>query len=156
MVVEMVSFNSKGLLYIVDCNNRRVQVFREDDVFLFKFCSISHCPWYIVDSSDQVYVTDYSDNGDICVFSLHGHFIEKINCNSPWAIDIAPDGYIIIDDHVNHVLTVFSPTYELIGKLGVCGKEKGQFNNVRGIAINNSGTIFVVESENHHLQVITS
>ena len=150
-------FNSKGLLYIVDYNNGRVQVFREDDVFLFKFCSISYCPWYIVvDSSDQVYVTDYSDysTGGICVFSPHGNFIKKIKFNRPWAIDIAPDDYIIIDDHVNCVLTVFSPTHELIGKLGVCGKEKGQFNNVRGMAINNSGTIFVVESENHRLRLL--
>ena len=156
-------FNSKGLLYIVECANCRVQVFRENNVFLCKFGSKGHNPeqfqnpcYIAVDSSDQVYVTDCSGGGGICVFSEDGHFIKKINCNKPWAIGIAPDDYIIIDDHDNHVLTVFSPTHELIGKLGVCGKEKGQFNNVRGIAINKSGTIFVTESRSSRLQVITS
>ena len=153
-------FNSKGLLYVVDNSNHRVQVFRENNVFLFKFGSEGHNPgqfqdphYIAVDSSDRVYVTDWCDNGGICVFSEDGHFIKKINCNQPWAIGIAPDDYIITDP--NDVLTVFSPTHELIGELGVCGKEKGQFDNIYGIAINSSGTIFVTENENHCLQIIT-
>ena len=61
-------FNSKGLLYVVDCNNHRVQVFREN-VFLFKFGSNRPNPGQLsfiaVDSTDQVYVTDYTaDNSD--------------------------------------------------------------------------------------------
>ena len=156
-------FNSKGLLYVVDCSNYRVQVFRENNVFLIKFGSKGLNPgqfqnprYVAVDSSDQVYVTDYSNDGGISVFSEDGHFIKKINCNNPWAIGIAPDDYIITGDHSNHVLTIFSPTHELIAKFGVCGKEKGQFNNIHGIAINNSGTIFITEYGNHRLQIITS
>ena len=155
-------FNSKGLLYVVDADNFRVQVFRENNVFLFKFGSKGHNPgqfqgaYYIaVDSSDQVYVTNWRDDGGISVFSEDGHFIKKINCSKPYAIGIAPDDYIIIDDHGNHFLTVFSPTHELVGKLGVCGKEKGQFSFTTGIAINKRGTIFVTEYTNHHLQIIT-
>ena len=86
-------FNSKGLLYVVDHDNCRVQVFREN-VFLFKFGSIGHNPgefqdprYIAVDSSDQVYVTDIGENDDdhggtgISVFSEDGHFIKRINCN---------------------------------------------------------------------------
>ena len=153
-------FNSKGLLCIVDNNNHRVQVFREN-VFLFKFGSKGHNPGQFqeprhiaVDSSDQVYVTDLCYDGGISVFSEDGHFIKKINCNRPYAIGIAPDDYIITD-HDDNFLTVFSPTHELVGKLGVCGKEKGQFDYIIGIAINNSGTIFVTEYNNHRLQIIT-
>ena len=156
-------FNSKGLLYVVDYGNRRVQVFRENNVFLIKFGSKGLNPgqfqdprYVAVDSSDQVYVTDYSNDGGISVFSEDGHFIKKINCNNPWAIGIAPDDYIITDDHNNNVLTIFSPTHELIAKFGVCGKGKGQFNSIQGIAINNSGTIYVTEYNNHRLQIITS
>ena len=97
-------FNSKDLLYVVDNSNHRVQVFRENNVFLFKFGSEGHNPgqfqdphYIAVDSSDRVYVTDWCDNGGICVFSEDGHFIKKINCNQPWAIGIAPDDYIITD-----------------------------------------------------------
>ena len=154
-------FNSKGLLYVVDHSNCRVQVFRENNVFLIKFGSKGLNPgqfqgpcFVAVDSSDQVYVTDYSNDGGISVFSEDGHFIKKINCNNPWAIGIAPDNYIITD--INDVLTIFSPTHELIAKFGVHGKEKGQFNDIRGIAINNSGTIFITEYGNRRLQIITS
>ena len=158
-------FNSKGLLYVVDTGNYRVQVFRESDVFLFKFGSKGHNPgqfqeprYIAVDSSDQVYVTDSYDDGGICVFSEDGHFIKKINCNSPYVIGIAPDDYIIThdDDDDSRILTVFSPTHEFIGKFGVRGKEKGQFDDIYGIAINNSGTILVTELGNHRLQIITS
>jgi len=153
-------FNSKGLLYVVDNGNCRIQVFREN-MFLFKFDSKAHNPgqfqgpYYIaVDSSDQVYVTDYSDGGDgINVFSEDGHFIKKINCKKPYAICIAPDDYIITDDHNNHCLIIFSPTHQLITTFGIYGKEKGQFNDIYGIATN-SGTIFVTELGNHRLQII--
>ena len=156
-------FNSKGLLYVVDIGNHRVQAFRENDVFLFKFGSKGHNPGQFespcniaMDSSDQVYVTDCCDDGGICVFSEDGYFIKKINCNKPFAIAIAPDDYIISHDDVSHILTIFSPTHELIGKFGVRGKEKGQFDDICGIAINNSGTILVTEFGNHRLQIITS
>ena len=154
-------FNSKGLLYVVDTDTCRVQVFRENNVFLFKFGSKGHNPgqlqiarYIAVDSSDRVYVTDQCDDGGISVFSEDGHFIKKINCSKPYAIVIAPDDYIITD-HDDNFLTVFNPTHELVGKLGVCGKEKGQFDDICGIAINSSGTIFVTEYGNRRLQIIT-
>ena len=79
-------FNSKGLLYVADRSNHRVQVFREN-VFQFKFGSQGANPgqfkgphYVTVDSTDQVYVTDQSEDGGISVFSEVGHFIKKINC----------------------------------------------------------------------------
>ena len=159
-------FNSKGLLYVVDYDNCRVQVFREN-VFLFKLGSKGHNPgefqnpcYIAVDSSDQVYVTDHSDGG-ISVFSEDGHFIKRINCDNPYAICIAPDDHIITEVSNNNSITVFSPTHECIGKFGVSGKGKGQFSLIIGIAINNSGTIFVTEGRNilggnRRLQIITS
>ena len=160
-------FNSKGLLYVVDHGNYRVQVFREN-VFLFKFGS-KRCnpgqfqyPRYIaVDSSDQVYVTDCSDDGDISVFSEDGHFIKRINCNRPYVICIASDDHIIARVDNNNSITVFSPTHECIAKFGEYGEEKGQFHFITGIAINNSGTIFVTEGMiygegSKRLQIIAS
>jgi len=151
-------FNSKGLLYVVDRNNCRVQVFREN-IFLFKFGSKGHNPgqfqdpcYVAVDSSDQVYVTDHSNDGGINVFNEDGHFIKKINCNKPFAICIAPDDCIITGS--NNCLTVLSPTHQLIATFGRYGIGKGQFNGTYGIAIDNSGTIFVAEYVNSRLQII--
>ena len=158
-------FNSKDLLYVVDNSNRRVQVFREN-VFLFKFGSKGHNPgqfqdprYIAVDSSDQVYVTDYGFDGGISVFSEDGHFIKRINCKKPYPICIAPDDHIITEVDNNNSITVFSPTHECIAKFGMCGKEKGEFNHILGMAINNKGTIFVTEGYsvggcNKRLQII--
>ena len=168
--LQGLCFNSNGLLYVVDNGNCRVQVFREN-VFLFKFGSKGHNPgefqyprYIAVDSSDQVYVTDdiiYHNDGGISVFSEDGHFIKRINCNSPYTICIAPDDHIIARVNDHYSITVFSPTHECIAKFGVCGKGKGQFSVITGIAINNSGTIFVTEGGgygdgNRRLQIITS
>ena len=159
---EGLCFNSKGLLYVVDNSNYRVQVFREN-VFLFKFGSKVHSPgqfqdpcYIAVDSSDQVYVTDWCNDGGISVFSEDGHFIKRINCNYPNAICIAPDDHIIARVNDNNSITMFSPTHECIAKFGVFGKEKGQFSIITSIAINNSGTIFITEGYNNRLQIITS
>jgi len=155
-----LTFNSKGLLYVVDRSNYRVQVFDNRNKFLFKFSSKGsnprqfQCPSYIaLDSSDQVYVSDRSDDGGIVVFSEDGHFIKKINCNRPFSICLTPDDYIITDP--DDILTVFSPNHQLISKFGTTGSQRGQFNNILGIAVNSVGTIFVTESDNHRLQVIT-
>ena len=159
-IPQGLCFNSKGLLYVVDRYNYRVQVFREN-VFLFKFGSKGpnsgqfKDPCYIaMDSSDQVFVTDCVANG-ISVFSEDGHFIKKVNCNKPFAIVIAPDDHLITSDHGNDVLNVFSPTHELVAKLGVRHNAKGEFSAIIGIAINSSGTIFVTEY-NNSLQIITT
>ena len=166
MYPEGLCFNSKGLLHVVDYSNCRVQVFREN-VFLFKFGSKGHNPGQFqdprhiaVDSCDQVYVTDECDDGGISVFSEDGHFIKRINCKYPFAICIPPDDHIIAsvnDDDDYDRITVFSPTHECIANSGACDKKKRQFTSISGIAINNSGTIFVTESgDNKHLQIITS
>ena len=65
------------------------------------------------------------------------------------------DDYIITSDSNKCSLTVFSPTHEFITKFGVRGKKKGQFDGIRGIAINNSGTIFATEANNKRLQIST-
>ena len=156
-----LTFNSKGLLYVVDYSNGRIQVFDSNNKFLFKFGSKGSNPgqfqyprYIALDSSDQVYVTDSSSSGGIIVFSEDGHFIKKINCNKPFAICLTPDDYIITDD--GDTLTVFSPTHQLITKFGTTGSQRGQFNTILGIAVNSVGTIFVTEGDNHRLQVITT
>ncbi|XP_065901635.1 RING finger protein nhl-1-like isoform X2 [Dysidea avara] len=157
-----LTFNSKGLLYVVDYTNCRIQVFGNNNItFLFKFGSKGSNPgqfqdpcYIAMDSSDQVYVTDCSSSGGIIVFSEDGHFIKKINCNRPWAICLTPDDYIITND--DNTLTVFSPTHQLITKFGTTGSRRGQFNDILGIAINSVGTIFVTDSSNQRLQVITT
>ena len=153
-------FNSKDLLYVADNGNFRVQVFREN-VFLFKFGSRGHnsrqfeSPRYIaIDSSDQVYVTDHRDDGGIKVFSEDGHFIKRISYKRPFVICIAPDDHILVTGYDHYNINVFSPTHECISKFGLDDAKKGQFTSILDMAINSSGTIFVIECVNNRLQII--
>ena len=164
-------FNSKGLLYVVDHGNCRVQVFREN-VPRFKFGSktrIFQSPRYIaVDSSDQVYVTDCSNGGGIWLFREDGHFIKRIHCNNPpFSICIAPDDHILATCAVkkgHNSFTVFSPTHWCTATFDKRGEGKGQFIDINSIAINSSGTIFIAEGSdlldnmdsNNRLQIIKS
>ena len=130
-------------------------------VFLSKFGSRGHNPgqfWnpcYIaVDNSDQVYVTDFTSGGGINLYSEDGHFIKKIYCENSCAICIAPDDRILTTVRCRDSLTVFSSTHEVIAEFGMLGEGKGQFHNILGIAINNSGIIFVAERDNKRLQIV--
>ena len=74
--------------------------------------------------------------------------------SNPWTICITPEDYIITND--GNTLTVFSPTHQLMTKFGAYVSQRGQFNNIFGIAINSVCTIFITEWGNHRLQVITT
>ncbi|XP_065919710.1 E3 ubiquitin-protein ligase TRIM71-like [Dysidea avara] len=160
-----LAFNSKNLLYVVDSGNFRIQVFDYNNNFLFKFGHKGSSsgqfqnPCYIaIDSSNQVYVTDYSDGcrKGIVAFSEDGHFITKINCKNPYTICLTPDDYIITDEDNDYYLNVFSPTHQLVTKFGTQGSQRGQFKSIHSIAVNSVGTIFVIDCDNHRLQVITT
>ena len=142
---------SKYFLYVVDCGNHRIQVFTADDAFLFQFGSQGFDPGQFkspqciaMDSNDLVYVTDYSG---ISVFREDGGFIKRIGCNSPRAICIAPDDYIMFDN--SDALAILSPFHKLVAKIKI-SKSLGTI----GLAINSNGTIFIAKGNDGCLQVI--
>ena len=159
-----LAFNNNKLLYVVDSNNYRVQVFQQDDTFAFSFGNKGHNPVQFrfpsriaIDSNnDNVLVTDYSASC-VHVFTDRGQFIQTINSNRPWAITISPTGYLIIDhDGDNNMIRVWSPTYQLINQFGKNGSKQGEFYFIYGMAIDSRGTIYVAEWGNNRLQVISN
>jgi len=162
-------FNSKGILYVVDCCNFRVQAF--DTNQNNAFCGIvgsegsgpgqfKHPEYIAIDSSDHIYVTDYASN---CINMYRGDdhtFVCKISCNRPCAIALSPDNHLIVGDRENNCLYVFNHPHDkgylrqlsnIIGSKG-CGR--GEFNAICGLAVNEQGTIYIAESENNRLQAI--
>ena len=158
-----LAFNNNKLLYVVDRVSHRVQVFQEDDTFAFAFGSEGNnpgqfqCPVKIaIDPNNNVLVTDLNANC-IHLFTDNGQFIQTINSNRPHAITISPTGYLITshggDDNK---IRVWSPTYQLINQFGIKGSKQGEFCGITGMAIDSSGTIYVAESNNKRLQVISN
>ena len=157
-----LAFSSNNMLYVVDGWNHRVQVFHPNDTFAFTFGSRGSNPGQFqflariaIDIDNKVFVTDH-DGNHISLFSHTGSFISRITCDRPYAITVSPYGYIIAgcwsDDNI---IKVWSPTYQLVHQFGKRGSQQGEFNGLTGIAMNSTGTIYVVEYHNNRLQVIS-
>ena len=158
-----LAFSNNKLLYVVDRNNYRVQVFQQDDIFAFSFGNKGNNPGEFqypariaIDPNNNVLVTDLTANC-VHVFTDRGQIIRTINSNTPWAITISPTGYLIIDHNGDdNKIRVWSPTYQLINQFGIRGSKQGEFNIIYGMAIDSRGTIYIVEGGNKRLQVISN
>ena len=157
-----LAFNNNKLLYVVDGDNHRVQVF-QDDTFAFTFGSKGnnagqfHSPAKIaIDPNNNVLVTDLDANC-IHLFTDNGQFIQTINSTKPFAITVSPTGYLITGhDGGDNKIRVWSPTYQLINQFGIKECNQGEFCGINGMAIDSSGTIYVAEYGNKRLQVISN
>ncbi|XP_065917688.1 tripartite motif-containing protein 2-like [Dysidea avara] len=154
-------FSSNKMLYVVDGWNDRVQVFQQDDKFAFTFGSKGsnpgqfQCPVTIaIDTDNRVLVSDL-DGNHISLFSHTGSFISRITCDRPYAITVSPDGHIIASYGDRNKIGVWSPTHQMIEHFGKKGPQQGEFDTINGIAMNSSGSIYVVECHNNRLQVIS-
>ena len=158
-----LAFNNNKLLYVVDGDNYRVQVFQQDDKFAFSFGNRGSIPGQFqfpvriaIDHNNNILVTDYIACC-IVMFTQSGKFIQTINSDRPWAITISPTGYLIIDHYGDdNMIRIWSPTYQCINKFGKKGSKQGDFNNVQGMAMDSSGTIYVAEGYNKRLHIISN
>ena len=160
-----LAFNNNKLLYVVDNDNHRVQVFKPDDTFAFSFgnkgnkwsgpgyfCSIFSIA---IDPNNNALVTDY-DGGFIHIFDESGRFIQAIKCLWPDSIAISPTGYLITSHYGDtNQIRVWSPTYSLIKQFGKKGPKEGEFNRPT-ISMDSSGSIYIAEWDNKRLQVLNS
>ena len=154
-------FSSNKMLYVIDSNNHRIQVFKKDDKFAFTFGSEGSNPGQFqlpvriaIDTDNRVLVSDF-DGNHIIFFSHAGNFISRITCDRPWAITVSPDGYMMSGCDSGKNIRVWNPTHQLIHQFGKNGSQQGQFNAINGIAMNSIGTIYVVEWTNRRLQIIS-
>ena len=157
-----LAFNKEKLLYVVDRDNFRVQVFQQDDKFAFSFGNIQsdrekfQYPVRIaIDRNENVLVTDCIVNC-IHIFSHRGELMQNLECDRPIAITISPNGYLITSHAGDkNKIKVWSPTYQLMNEFGKKGSKEGEFINVQGMAIKSNGTIYITEADNGRLQIIS-
>ena len=156
-----LAFNDNKLLYVVDHWNHRVQVFQQDDTFAFSFGNrgsnagqFQYPVKIAIDHNNNVLVIDNHANC-IKIFTDRGQFIQTINSDRPCAITISPTGYLITGhDGDDNKIRVWSPTYQLINQFGKKGSKLGEYYGTRGMSMDSTGTIYVVEANNNRLQVI--
>eukprot|EP00800_Vazella_pourtalesii_P021483 TRINITY_DN8011_c0_g1_i1.p1 TRINITY_DN8011_c0_g1~~TRINITY_DN8011_c0_g1_i1.p1 ORF type:complete len:303 (-),score=57.05 TRINITY_DN8011_c0_g1_i1:38-946(-) len=106
-------------IFVVDCGNKRVQVFDEDTKFLFEFGSLGNedgqflFPYGVAINGHTIYITD-SERHNIQAFDLSGTFLYKsgvrgggtLQFNAPCGLAVSEDGRVFIADSVNNRIQV--------------------------------------------------
>ncbi|XP_077866138.1 E3 ubiquitin-protein ligase TRIM71-like [Saccoglossus kowalevskii] len=110
----LLAINSKGMVYVPDCFNHRIQVFNSDDQFMFEFSStgdsrMSRSKGVAVDKNDYVYV---SSDDKVTKHDSYGQFICKIDSDKdglsyPFGVAVCNDGRIAVVDRGNNCIKVF-------------------------------------------------
>lgn len=157
-----LAFNKNKLLYVVDRLIGRVQVFQMDDTFAFSFGNKPGpglLQWPIVIGIDPNNNTLVTDRDAYCIFQFSwlGNFIRKICCSKSvlYSFAVSPTGYLITGYYGdNNKIKVYDPNYKFLKEFGKKGSENGEFNGIMGIAVDPSGTVYVVEWDNKRLQII--
>jgi len=73
--------------------------------------------------------------------------------NAPLAIDITPDGQLVVLDGLTRRVEFFSPEYKYLSGFGGYDRVPGSFSNPRGLAISSDGFIFVSDAAFGNIQI---
>ncbi|MEE4355811.1 MAG: SMP-30/gluconolactonase/LRE family protein, partial [Desulfococcaceae bacterium] len=155
----------ENTIFIADTNNRRIQKFTTDGIFLQKWSASGNNPGEFyqprglaIDENDNIYVAD-ANNHRIQKFNSFGKLLKIWGQEGTGNGDFGtPYGLHVKDDHVyvadtkNDRIQVFDPDGEYEDQWGTEGDDPGRLNDPSGIAFDDEGNIYVADWENHRIQ----
>ncbi|MCF7824582.1 MAG: 6-bladed beta-propeller [Candidatus Marinimicrobia bacterium] len=80
----------------------------------------------------------------------------KAVLNGPLALDIAPDGKLVVLDALTRRVEFYSQDYAYVGGFGGYDHVPGSFSNPRGLAVSSDGYIFVSDAAFGNIQIFDS
>lgn len=153
-------------IYIVDNNTHRIQILNPDLTFCKVFGKEGNgkgylrYPWGIACScKGEVFITD-SGNCSVQVFSCDGNFLREFGTKGtgqgelkwPTGISVSGDGCIVyVSDYGNHRVSIFSSEGQFLKSIGKKGKRAGEFGNIRGVKVDESGLVYVCDTDNNRV-----
>ncbi len=75
--------------------------------------------------------------------------------NEPIGIEIGPDGYIYIADHVNNQVQKLTSAGDPVSSWGQSGDGEGEFKGPYDVAVDAGGRIYISDYSNHRVQVFS-
>ena len=159
----------KSMLFVADNGNKRIAVYNaglnyvsqigKGQIELIGSLSVS------VDG-EFVYALERGKISTKCVriFSFLGDLVKEFamrhsELKHPWCLCVSDDGQVLVSDGspdygtLGHSVRVFSKEGRQLGKVGCSGKGMGQFKDPRGLVIDSKGSLIVIDSGNHRLQI---
>ena len=157
-----IAYDGKANVYIADMYNGKISIFDKNGKFLKYFkeadekTPVLNGPAGLKIVNDKLYVTD-TNNYAVYVFSLDGKKLLELKTaanqiiQAPNAVEVDENENIYISDSLNNRVIKFdkSGKYLLSINGSKDGKGNPQFINNRGLAINSSGVLFIVDNLSH-------
>jgi DNA-binding beta-propeller fold protein YncE len=73
---------------------------------------------------------------------------------APWGVAVNQRGEIIVSETSSNCLSIFSSAGEIFRSFGSQGSKQGQFDRIRGVAVDDADNIYVADG-NHRIQKFT-
>ena len=152
-------------IYVAENSGHRIQILNPDLSYFSSFGSPGSgpsqlkYPWDVaLDSTNNVYVTD-NGNGRIQVFT-DGKFLRQIGkkgagvgeLGHPRLITIS-ENELYVSEEGNHRVSVFTTQGDYLTSFGSHGSGPQQFSCPYGIAVDQSGMVYVADHSNNRIQV---
>ncbi|MGA2785881.1 MAG: SBBP repeat-containing protein [Candidatus Bathyarchaeia archaeon] len=116
--------------------------------------------WVAVDSSGNVYVTDWV-NGRVQKFTSTGMYITQWGndkpgsgpgqLNSPRGVAVDSSGNVYVADAVNSRVEKFTSDGRYLTHSGSYGSRSGAFGDLAGVAVDSSGNVYVADYRNSRI-----
>jgi tripartite motif-containing protein 71 len=159
-----VAVDSLGNLYVIDTNNHRIQKFDKHGQFISTFGSgeLAFPSRIAVDSNDVLYVTD-NGNGRVQKFNTMGQLVGTIaegqlsfpvgiGVNSSDNVYVAESGASRNPSKVNK----FTSSGQFITSWGSLGSDPGEFNQPKGLTLDDNDNVYVADEFNNRIQKFDS
>lgn len=162
---KAVAFDRSGNILVAD--STRVQLFSSSGTFISKWATPHgtndgeiHYPTSIaVNKIGNVIV---SGSNGVQMFNATGTFLVKLIApqggafyNANVAVDNKGVGQIIVSDVSNFQIHLYSGGGTYISSFGSSGSGDGEFNEPNGVSIDDDGNVYVCDTKNHRIQILT-
>jgi tripartite motif-containing protein 71 len=170
-----VAIETTGNVYVVDAGSALIQVFDSRGIFINSWGGVGAEPGQFtfgqealggisLDVRGNVYVAD-SGNARVQKFDRHGAFVAEwggagdgpgqFTQPTGIAYDSAHSRVYVLDSAADR-LQAFDADGKFEFELGSAGSGDGQFDNALGVAVDGAGQVFVADTGNGRVQVLSS
>ncbi len=159
-----ISISKKGIIYVADRGNKRVQAFNTDGIFLSIIGrqdtqGLMERPIAIaLDSEGTLYVLD-DDKKTVSLYSNEGRMLmgfggkSEVRCqfDDPVSIAVTGNEVFVLDAGVNRV-KVFTNSGKFLREFGSKGSNKGDFKKPSSIAVVDDIVVLISDTGNNRIQ----
>lgn len=161
-----------GNVFVADTGNHRVVHFDPDGRLVFEFggygwdegqlsgptdaCAREGFRLFVVDEGNeriqQFDIGDASPEGAVFPFREGAGLLGEALVR-PSRMDVDSEGRVYVSDALCHCVWIFTPTGELVTRLGGLGEAPSRFRDPAGVAVGTRGRVYVADSGNRRVQV---